>query len=326
MTAVSVAAFYTCAIQAGRVYCWGANAPFTLRDGVPLQKSNGTKTLYLRSISCTYTHCCGLTKRGRVWCLGDNGAGACGQPVLGTIDSGNVQRVEGVRNVEQLCTGRSYTCAQVVGGSVWCWGQALFGVLGDRVGPSDFGNTATPSRLQNLPPLRELTCADTHVCGIRRNDSMVLCWGFSNNNQIPGILGVSFLPVSWGVRASEVALGGWHTCALTSPQTASCWGRNVYGEAPTDEIKIPRPVVRMQGGLVTTYFLTTDGNLYILGQDVMLPSYNAEKLFMINGDLNVSAYAASSTHVCVITTEKQLWCAGQSVYAKQGLLPKFVHI
>lgn len=286
---------------------------------------NKTIPLSLTSISCTYTHCCGVGKQNTVWCYGDNGAGECGSLVPPTVT--HARKVGGLPKISNVCVGKSYTCALDIRGGVWCWGQGMFAVLGDRnvpYGKGDFSNEATPLQLQGMDPMNQINCADTHVCAMRRNDSMPFCWGFSNAGQIPGILGVSFFPVGLGVQSSQVVGGGWHTCVWVPDATVRCWGANQYGQAP-NQLTSPSPLLGIGSGLYTTYVLGTNRKLYAIGENVLnLPTYSRSPI-LVSGSLMVSSFSASSTHLCVITTSQQLWCGGQNAGTGWGSTSTLVH-
>ncbi|MBI5516526.1 MAG: hypothetical protein HY909_22265 [Deltaproteobacteria bacterium] len=65
-------------------------------------------------------------------------------------------------------------CALAVDGSVWCWGDndgpGLHGVFLS----SDFRRT--PHRIQDLPPIRQVSSFGGHVCALDYQGS-VWCWG-----------------------------------------------------------------------------------------------------------------------------------------------------
>jgi hypothetical protein len=77
-----------------------------------------------------------------------------------------------------------------------------------------------------------------------------------------------------GYRASALAIGGGHVCALREEGAVECWGRNEYGElgdgtmvsrdAPTRVVDLP-PVVQITAGMVHTCARTEEGHVYCWG-------------------------------------------------------------
>lgn len=75
-------------------------------------------------------------------------------------------------------------------------------------------------------------------------------------------------------RASALAIGGGHACALRDEGAVECWGRNEYGElgdgtmvdraSPVRVLELP-PVVEITAGMVHTCARTAEGAVYCWG-------------------------------------------------------------
>src|SRR3989339_507080 len=181
---VSAGYAYTCGIRAtdSRVLCWGYGGDGRLGNGGTGIKSKPTLTTDISaytSVSVAEGHACGIrASDSRVLCwgngtfgqLGNGGTGNYLIPTL-TIDSSPYKSIS---------VGSYHTCGIRASDSrVLCWGGGTYGQLGN-------GGTANLDIFKKYPTLTADTSAYTsissgfdwrHTCGIRANDSRVLCWG-----------------------------------------------------------------------------------------------------------------------------------------------------
>jgi alpha-tubulin suppressor-like RCC1 family protein len=233
--AVAVAAtdYHTCALMAsGGVKCWGRNAFGQLGDGTttsrltPVDVSDLTTAT---SLTIGYSHGCVRTATGGVRCWGGNSFGQLGDgTTTGRLVPVDVVGLTGV--VASVGAGHYHTCAVTVSGATLCWGMNNEGELGD--GSSDRRLTPVPvsgsaAGGANVAGGYTHTCATTAGGGIR-------CWGANNAGQLGhGTTTTRMTPVdvpgltSGGAR---VAVGLWHTCAVTTAGGVRCWGSNWAGQ------------------------------------------------------------------------------------------------
>ena len=87
----------------------------------------------------------------------------------------------GLADVEALASNHSHTCAVLADGRALCWGQNVWGELGDRTKQTG----VAPSLVFGLGEVTEVSPGMSHTCAIR-SDRSVWCWG----NNDGGILGV----------------------------------------------------------------------------------------------------------------------------------------
>jgi len=137
VTAIAAGGWHTCALMSGgNVKCWGFNAYGQLGDNTTTQRNapidvNGL-TSGMTVISAGYYHTCSLDSSGSVKCWGNNDNGRLG-------DGTNVQRnsptpVSNLSSgVAKIAAGGLHSCARLVAGGLKCWGDDVFGEIGDGI-------------------------------------------------------------------------------------------------------------------------------------------------------------------------------------------------
>lgn len=224
-------------------------------------------------------HTCFLMSDGHVFCAGSNRLGALGVPDLNW--SSTPERVEGLRDVVQVETGDvGVSCARTRSGSVYCWGNNHFSMIGtaprncDRCG--DVSCCRTPVMLPDIRGARDLAIGPTSVCVID-GDASLWCWGSTNlpstldDAPIPrrisavgDVIAVRAIATGWLLQrrdgtwintdpegspipsGSVLAEGpaGYHMCFFSGEMQVRCIGRNDFGQlglGPTELLSSSTP-------------------------------------------------------------------------------------
>ena len=183
--AIAAGANHSCALtSAGGVKCWGGNYDGELGNGgSPLISRGPVDVVGLTSgavaISSYFEHACALTSGGGVKCWGLNGKGQLGNGTQATSKTpvGVVGLSSGVR---AIAAGYSHTCALTSGGAVKCWGDNLYGALGN-------GSTtlsSTPVAVSGLSSgVTAIGAGQYHTCAVT-SDGGVECWGQDDFGQL----------------------------------------------------------------------------------------------------------------------------------------------
>jgi alpha-tubulin suppressor-like RCC1 family protein len=172
-------------------------------------------------------HSCARRASGQVLCWGNNEYGQLGQDTA-ELDHVPPAAVADLADAVEVAAGGVHTCARRASGQVLCWGQNLYGQLGDG---SSGTNRATPAAVPGLADAVEVAAGRTHTCA-RRASGQVLCWGENGWGLLgDGTTRARTRPVAVaGVTdAVEVAAGERHTCARRAAGPVLCWGDNRFG-------------------------------------------------------------------------------------------------
>lgn len=216
-------------------------------------------------------HSCALRHDGSVVCWGHNAKGQLGSkpeksefealdPVGITTErasgySRDASAVDGLSGVRHIAAGAYHTCAIVNDGSVWCWGDAAAGQLGN----GDFSMDDCEGRPCSRKPVQAVGIEDAvdlslgyqHSCA-RLADGTLRCWGTNAIGQRPELLdscdrfacATSPIDVPFEDEVLDVRAGALHTCTLLTGGSVFCWGTNAVGQ-----VGISNPPMRSVDGV-----------------------------------------------------------------------------
>src|SRR3989339_467182 len=255
---VSAGYFYTCGIRANdsRVLCWGSGLWGKLGDGSTTNHSEPNLTTDNSSytkIYVGYYHTCGIRandSRVLCWGQGDNGQlgdGGIGDNLIPTL-------INDSSPYSSIGAGFDHTCGIRANDSrVLCWGDSQYGQLGDGQNTTDYSN---PRVTTDSSPYISISTGYLHTCGIRANDSRVLCWGDSANGKLgDGQVTIDRFepyPTTDTSAYAQVETTYDHTCGIRANDSrALCWGDNSNGNLGTGNYN-PH----------TSPYLTTDTSPY----------------------------------------------------------------
>ncbi|MFT4308908.1 MAG: hypothetical protein ACMXYL_00265 [Candidatus Woesearchaeota archaeon] len=237
---------HSCGIRAvdGRVLCWGRNNVGQIGDGTTAgPRTNPTLTTDTSAytfISSGEQHSCGIRANdSRVLCWGSNGNGVLGDGT--TVQRENPTLINDSSAYLTLGLGQGHSCGIRANDSrVLCWGWNGNGRLGDGTDEARWNPTLT----SDTSAYSGITAGAHYSCGIRANDSRVLCWGTNNYGQ----LGDGTDVVRWNPTLTSdtsaylhVSGGGWHSCGIrASDSRVLCWGRNNVGQIGDGTTTTPR--------------------------------------------------------------------------------------
>lgn len=234
---------YTCAVlEGGSVKCWGGNGFYRLGTGdvrsrgdLPGQMGDALAPIDLgagRTASAVYAGAdvtCAILDDRSVKCWGYDGYGSVTglagrtQPWMGTMGAG-LPTVALPRRPLGLTAGGGQAFALLDDGSLAKWGPTV-----------DVFQAGAGRKVAAFA--RSSAYDGAHYCAVL-DAGQVVCWGaiIRDRGQLgsPAPLGVAdaYLPVALGTgrRATALALGDAHSCALLDDARIKCWGDNTYGQ------------------------------------------------------------------------------------------------
>jgi alpha-tubulin suppressor-like RCC1 family protein len=230
---IAAGGYHTCALAAnGTVRCWGDNSSAELGVGTITQRLAPVQVAGLgggiQAVAAKGAYTCALTSMGAVRCWGDNSHGQLGDGT--TIQRRTPVTVTGLGSgVRAIAAANLHTCALTAAGAVLCWGDNRYGQLGD-------GTTTqrlTPVAVAGLGSgVNAIAAGGDHACAVTTAGA-VFCWG----DNIAGQLGdgtraqrdTPVLVSGLGSGVQAIALGYYHSCALSTGGAVSCWGYNAVG-------------------------------------------------------------------------------------------------
>ena len=221
-------------------------------------------------------HTCALTNTGGAKCWGNNRHAQLGDGT--TNDHPAPADVSGLASgVLSITAGWDHNCALTSTGGIKCWGYNVFGALGDgttttRSTPVGVGGLS--SGVKAVAARWYHTCALTDAGGVK-------CWGANVSGQLGDntttnrLTPVNVIGLSSGVQS--IALGWYHTCALTSGNGVKCWGSNSSGQlgdgttttqlTPVDVSGLTSDVIAIAAGDSYTCALMSTGGVKCWGSN-----------------------------------------------------------
>ncbi|WP_027390899.1 LamG-like jellyroll fold domain-containing protein [Chrysiogenes arsenatis] len=160
----------------GTLWAWGGNDAGQLGIGSvipsvssPMQIGSDTDWL---TFAVGYQHALAIKEDGSLWAWGYNGYGSN----LGVIQTGNVlapARVGHSSDWMAVAAGSSFSAALRADGSLWTWGEGIYGQLGH----GDSATLGTPRRVGIESSWTAITAGNSHMLAQQADNTL---WGWGN--------------------------------------------------------------------------------------------------------------------------------------------------
>ena len=156
--------------------------------------------------------------------------------------------------VAEVSVGRRHICAVLQDQSMRCWGWNKFGQLGlghtETIGDDKMPASAGPAGIEGEAD--RVATGPLHTSALPV-DGRVRCWGDNRFGQLgyghERALGAKSAPAKTGTvylgeKATDIAAGRFHTCAILESGALRCWGLNARGQlglGHTDDVGDDEP-------------------------------------------------------------------------------------
>jgi len=278
-------------------------------------------------------------------------AAANNDKFAGCYDNGCVDApmlVASVPTLASLSAGSTHTCGLTPPGEAWCWGDNTRGALGDG---TDAIRTA-PVRVTGALRFASISAGRSFTCGVTL-DQAAYCWGSAGGGQLaqltsercgPGQEMCARAPLRIAtLRATAIAAGLRHVCAIDTAGTAHCWGFNYLGETGSTEygttLFVPRRLeasvafVAIGAGDAYSCARTAAGRVYCWGSagrgEIGRPGTPCSSVYVfvnlcsptpapVNSTATFTSLAVGNSHSCGVTSSAAVLCWGDNGQGQLG--------
>jgi alpha-tubulin suppressor-like RCC1 family protein len=271
---------------------------------------------------------------GTVWTWGRNADGQLG---IGSTSPSELRVPEQVSalsavTVTAVAAGDSHTLARASDGTVWAWGDNVWGQLGD--GSSN--DRTSPVQVSGLTNVIMISAGQSFSLALK-SDGTVWAWGSDSSGQLGDSVATSSstVPVQvFGLTGiTHIAAGNLHGLAVKNDGTVWAWGSNWGGQLGDGSSNTTRttPVQmtsvsgasKVAAGANHSLVLKSDGTMMVVGHNQFgqlgvgdgQPRTTA---VAIGSFSNIMAIAAGDHHSVALKSDGTLWTWGSNTHYMLG--------
>lgn len=368
---ISAGASHACGVTGdGAAWCWGDNqsgqlglgSDFDELEFIPVPtRVNMPSGVAVDQIAAGNGFTCALTTGDDIYCWGDDTYGQLGdgteveEPPFESSPVLVVDPTAGAVNWAQVSAGNAHVCARTTANAVYCWGTNASWQLGLGDGFDDDFHIPMPIDTSGGIPdtYTGVSAGSVHSCAIATGGT-AWCWGGNLGGELgtgtvitqatsPIAVDMSSIAVS---GFTNIAAGGYFTCALEGDGDAWCWGAEDSGELgnggdASDTVYAPVAVVmpssvdfeQIDIDYVNACARSTTDVVYCWGDDSLGGVGNTSNdgsetqwftvpVAIATAGALPDTYASMDTgdgFACGVTAAGEAWCWGTDDYGQLGI-------
>ncbi len=171
----------------------------------------------------------------------------------------------------RLTLGDKHACALDEAGHAYCWGEGLFGKLGD--GAQNTSYLPVTVTMPGGVAFVSIHAGTSNTCALA-TDGTAWCWGHGSvgkngNNDVSNKLVPSPVTMPANRTFVRLATGATHSCAIDDLGRAWCWGSGQYGKLGNgawNDAMVPTAVTMPSGGITFSFITAGEGHTCAISQ------------------------------------------------------------
>ena len=325
--------------DAYQLWAWGDNGCGRLGDNTTSSRSSPVRevssSISWCDVSAASNHSAALKSDGTIWSWGRNQCGALGD---GTVTDRSSQ-VREISSSTNWCAVSAGTCgchslAIKTDGTLWAWGHALYGKLGDGTAQSKCSPVREASSSTNWCTI---SAGDAHSAAIK-TDGTLWAWGSGACGSLGDNTTVNKTsPVRETTSSTtwcRVSTGLYHSAAIKTDGTFWAWGwanRGQLGDgtvvdksSPVREITSSTTWCAISTGRFNSAAIKTDGTLWAWGSNTCggigdrTTLDKSSPVREISSSTNWCDVSFGREHSAAIKTDGTLWTWGRNSNGELG--------
>ncbi len=332
------------------LWCWGHNRYGQLGDGTttnrttPVQVSGGgtwidvsARGAEFQSDPNAHSGTCAIKTDGSLYCWGSNQYEGLGRAGYTAGDASVPTLVSFPGSWKKIAGGYYTSCAIRSDDRLFCWGNDLYGQLGDGAGNTTGYTAREVSGGGTWKSISSDPLFNVNFCAIKSDDTG-WCWGHNASGRLgDGTVNDRYVPTSVSVTGvttwKMLSAGVDGSCGIKTDDTGWCWGDDASGQVGNGAAGGSYTPVQLSTTGVSTWKYINAGsgsNCGIKTDETAWCWGYGQEGNMGNGnvvDTNVPtavsggfSWKAISTDwaACGIRADDTLWCWAENFYGAVG--------
>ncbi|XP_053991691.1 uncharacterized protein LOC128883402 isoform X2 [Hylaeus volcanicus] len=311
--------------QHGELFAWGVGQYGNLGTGntkdvtCPVQITVGNNKSFVVHCSAGGKHSLACTNDGRCYSWGHPGNGRLGLGHLRSVIVPTLIEASCDREIVFVSAGEAHSASIDKVGIVYTWGAGSYG----RLGHGDDTDMHIPRKIESFggQSIVQVACGTFHTMAVSR-DGKLFSWGSSlaiglvSEGENSSVLIPKAVNHSGLISVCNIAVGTYHTIALTQLGDVFCWGvggQSRLGHGDDANQPFPKHVAHLRNKAylddLKEWFL-----------DDLQKSKNTHPLYLeAMNSKKIQTISCGEAHTMVLLIQGDVWVWGSNSYGQLGL-------